>query len=91
MDYTVHGGLSCRSSYMYLFSVEIDTMDVYVDGEKLDTFVSVLYHRPRLRALVLLQYFLFFILFFFYSPGICNVKLNVIKFCLGIAQSYYST
>lgn len=89
MVYTVHGGLSCRSSYMYLFSVEIDTMDVYVDGEKLDTFVSVLYHRPCLRALVLLQYFFIFI--FIYSPGICNVKLNVIKFCLGIAQSYYST
>jgi len=72
MVYTVHGGLSCRSSYMYLFSVEIDTMDVYVDGEKLDTFVSVLYHRPRLRALVLLQYFLFLFLFILLASAMSN-------------------
>ena len=36
---------------MYLFSVEIDTMDVYVDGEKLDTFVSVL-HASSIISLV---------------------------------------
>jgi len=51
---------------MYLFSVEIDTMDVYVDGEKLDTFVSVLHASSIISLvseLVLLQYFFCLVLF----------------------------
>ena len=65
------------SSLLSLISsllLEIDTMEVYVDGEKLDTIVSVVLASiisliPKLQAL--LQYV--------YSPLVISGQLNVIN------------